>query len=125
MLFLGLFDITSNTRSSHNSSPAMIIVDDDNSKKQPPPATTPTADDGAGPSTLVAELPPFEAVAGDPALVHNFSDTDVFVPPGGEAPPPEFAPYEAEYFETSDGTVVSHDRHLNEDGAHTHPDSAV
>ncbi|OBZ79486.1 hypothetical protein A0H81_01073 [Grifola frondosa] len=33
----------------------------------------------------------------------------------GEQPPPQFTPYEAEYF-LSGGNIVSHDRHLNEDG---------
>lgn len=32
-------------------------------------------------------------------------------------PPPEFAPYEAEYFEVGYNDVVSHDPHLNSDGA--------
>lgn len=32
-------------------------------------------------------------------------------------PPPEFAPYEAEYFEKENGDVISHDSHLNSDGA--------
>lgn len=32
-------------------------------------------------------------------------------------PPPEFAPYQAEYFEQSNHDIVSHDPHLNSDGA--------
>ena len=39
----------------------------------------------------------------------------VYIPPGGEEPPPEFTPYEAEYF-ISNKEIVSHDPHLNEDG---------
>jgi hypothetical protein len=35
---------------------------------------------------------------------------------GGEEPPPEFAPYEAECFNTGSGNIVSHDPHLNTDG---------
>ncbi|PBK77326.1 hypothetical protein ARMSODRAFT_949234 [Armillaria solidipes] len=31
-------------------------------------------------------------------------------------PPPEFAPYHAEYFDTGNGNIVSHDPHLNTDG---------
>lgn len=31
-------------------------------------------------------------------------------------PPPEFTPYEAEWFEVGRGDVVSHDVHLNTDG---------
>ena len=30
--------------------------------------------------------------------------------------PPEFALYDADYFETSNGDIVSHDPHLNSDG---------
>ena len=40
---------------------------------------------------------------------------NVYIPPGGEEPPPEFTPYEAEFF-ISGREVVSHDTHLNEDG---------
>nr|GAT44169.1 predicted protein [Mycena chlorophos] len=41
---------------------------------------------------------------------------EVHVPDGGELPPPEFTPYQAESFQTSDGCTVSHDGHLNTDG---------
>ena len=41
------------------------------------------------------------------------------VAPGGEDPPP-FTPYEASYFTSGNGNVVSHDPHLNEDGASLH-----
>ncbi|KDQ63576.1 hypothetical protein JAAARDRAFT_29597 [Jaapia argillacea MUCL 33604] len=41
---------------------------------------------------------------------------DTYVPQGGEEQPPEFTPYEAEYDVHSNGHIVSHDRHLNEDG---------
>ena len=34
-------------------------------------------------------------------------------------PPPEFAPYNAEYFEVENGDILSHDSHLNTDGAYT------
>ena len=40
---------------------------------------------------------------------------NVYFPPGGEEPPPEFTPYEAEFF-ISGKEIVSHDPHLNEDG---------
>ncbi|KAH9486958.1 hypothetical protein JR316_0001024 [Psilocybe cubensis] len=36
--------------------------------------------------------------------------------PQSEPPPPPFAPYEPEFFVKSDGEVISHDHHLNEDG---------
>ncbi|KDQ63577.1 hypothetical protein JAAARDRAFT_29599 [Jaapia argillacea MUCL 33604] len=41
---------------------------------------------------------------------------DTYVPQGGEEPPPEFTPYEAEYDVHSNGHIVSYDHHLNEDG---------
>ncbi|KAI0348581.1 hypothetical protein BDW22DRAFT_1386075 [Trametopsis cervina] len=49
----------------------------------------------------------------------EIADSNYFVPPGGEdslPPPPDFAPYVAEYFEDGSGCVISHDPHLNEDG---------
>lgn len=46
----------------------------------------------------------------------NFREDSAFMPPGGEEPPPEFTPYEAEFFQGSYGEVISHDLHLNEDG---------
>ena len=70
----------------------------------------------AGPS----EVPPpsFEESVG-----HLLIDIDRFVEPfpqpfpeGGEEPP-EFTPYSAEHSVTKDGEIISHDRHLNEDGA--------
>lgn len=47
----------------------------------------------------------------------ELANTDQFVPQGGEEQPPEFEPYVAKYKITSSGCVVSHDPHLNEDGA--------
>jgi hypothetical protein len=41
--------------------------------------------------------------------------TDAF-PEGGEEPP-EFTPYQAEHWVSRSGEIISHDRHLNEDGA--------
>lgn len=46
----------------------------------------------------------------------HFLKEDPFVPPGGEEPPPEFTPYEAEHFTGSYGEIISHDPHLNQDG---------
>lgn len=81
----------------------------------------------AGPSTL----PSLEAVplllessgkgsedldAKDRSFPQVLEGIDFLVPEGGEEPPPEFTPYEAEYFATSNGDIVSHDKHLNEDG---------
>ncbi|KAJ3532523.1 hypothetical protein NM688_g7406 [Phlebia brevispora] len=92
----------------------MIIVND--SKKGPgvpDPSETPA---GPSSSTLSGPPPTFEESVGDTAI--NLSDlsSNVFIPPGGEEPPPAFTPYDAQYFENSDGTIVSHDPHLNEDG---------
>lgn len=58
--------------------------------------------------------PPFEQSAGDP-LVLQVSQHETYTAPGGEDPP-EFAPYDASYFISGTGDVISHDPHLNEDG---------
>ena len=52
-------------------------------------------------------LPPYDAT-----IVDYTSNN-----PAVEEPPPDFAPYEAEYTTDSNGNIVSHDKHLNEDGA--------
>jgi hypothetical protein len=62
---------------------------------------------------VLDEPPPAFEAGGDPIPL-NFADD--YSAPGGEPPPPEFSPYEAEYFRTSSGNIVSHDPHLNEDG---------
>lgn len=73
----------------------------------------------AGPST---EQPPpsFEDAARAPHVAIQLlePETETYAPQGGEEPPP-FTPYEAEY-STSGDTIISHDKHLNEDGAHNH-----
>ncbi|KAL1681616.1 hypothetical protein EV122DRAFT_260562 [Schizophyllum commune] len=51
-------------------------------------------------------LPPYDAT-----IVDYTSNN-----PAVEEPPPDFAPYEAEYTTDSNGNIVSHDKHLNEDG---------
>lgn len=58
--------------------------------------------------------PPFEQSARDPVVLH-FSEHETYTAPGGEDPP-EFAPYDASYFISETGNVISHDPHLNEDG---------
>lgn len=69
---------------------------------------------GQQPEASVSSLPPpFEASMSDPAL--HVSESEVLMPHGGEDPP-AFAPYEASYFTSSDGSLISHDPHLNEDG---------
>ena len=46
-------------------------------------------------------------------------DIDGFIEPFPEEgeEPPEFTPYNAEHSVARDGVVISHDHHLNEDGA--------
>ncbi len=66
----------------------------------------------AGPS----ELPPpsFNESGGD--AVVEFDGVAEAFPEGGEEPP-EFTPYEAEHWVSRGGEIISHDHHLNEDGA--------
>jgi hypothetical protein len=58
--------------------------------------------------------PSFEESTG-----HLLVDIDRFVQPYPEEgeEPPEFTPYNAEHSVSKDGEIISHDRHLNEDGA--------
>src|SRR6266702_4840351 len=66
----------------------------------------------AGPSE--APPPSFEESVG-----HLVIDIDGFpepFPEGGEEPP-EFTPYDAEHWVSKNGEIISHDPHLNEDGA--------
>ncbi|KAF7793351.1 hypothetical protein EIP86_004463 [Pleurotus ostreatoroseus] len=99
-----------------------MIVDADDTKKALDGSGVDSTEAQAGPSSSsnpppLQPPPSFEQSTSDAAL--RFPEGDVFVPPGGEpeGPPPAFAPYEASYFEKGDGTIVSHDPHLNEDGA--------
>ncbi|KAF9229254.1 hypothetical protein BS17DRAFT_771235 [Gyrodon lividus] len=59
-------------------------------------------------------LPAFQESSGDRILLH-FSQDETYAPPGGEEPP-AFTPYNASYFTSGVGDVISHDPHLNEDG---------
>ncbi|KAH9950374.1 hypothetical protein B0H21DRAFT_532423 [Amylocystis lapponica] len=97
----------------------MIIHDDDKKAAEAAAERDDSEEQLAGPST--APPPSFEESVADqlaePSVVGHFPDSDVYVPQGGEEPPPDFTPYRAEYFVTgSQGDIVSHDRHLNEDG---------
>ncbi|KAI0076075.1 hypothetical protein K474DRAFT_1698656 [Panus rudis PR-1116 ss-1] len=90
---------------------------------EPGPSSLPHIDGNPPPfasSSLSSSAPPpnFEQSAQDKAISFpELENTNYYVPQGGEVvPPPEFTPYEAEYFVESDGNVVSHDQHLNEDG---------
>lgn len=93
----------------------LVDIDDD------PATTTGMASPAAGPSNVVAATAASTTTLQGPGSSNlkggiDFADSNYFVPPGGEAPPPDFAPYAADYFETSDGSIVSHDPHLNQDG---------
>ncbi|PCH33679.1 hypothetical protein WOLCODRAFT_135258 [Wolfiporia cocos MD-104 SS10] len=72
----------------------------------------------AGPSAIPDAPPSFQDSIAAPAPNYNsvFAGDDIFIPYGGEEPPPEFTPYEAEYFVDGNGDIVSHDPHLNQDG---------
>lgn len=64
-------------------------------------------------------LPTFEEVehassSGEARPLIEFTET---IPGrGGEEPPPEFTPYEAEFTRDGNGDIISHDAHLNTDG---------
>jgi len=91
----------------------MIISD---IKKDPSGTSAPSLD---RPSTSTISPPSFEESTGihAPSYSSQFGSSDLFIPQGGEEPPPEFTPYEAEFFVSGDsGDIVSHDRHLNQDG---------
>ncbi|KIY64818.1 hypothetical protein CYLTODRAFT_445755 [Cylindrobasidium torrendii FP15055 ss-10] len=70
----------------------------------------------AGPSM---EPPPrFEDSASDAHIQLDFSedqDPALYEAPFSE-PPPDFAPYDAEFWDSGHGNIVSHDPHLNKDG---------
>jgi hypothetical protein len=68
----------------------------------------------AGPSAAGVPPPSFEESSGH-AVISFDSVFDTF-PAGGEEPP-EFTPYEAEHWVSRGGDIISHDPHLNEDGA--------
>lgn len=48
-------------------------------------------------------------------VVLDFSNAQRSLP-GGEESPPEFTPYNADFFVSKQGWIISHDPHLNEDG---------
>ena len=61
-----------------------------------------------GPSNVAAP-PTFEESADHVVL-------DLSPQPNTLDSPPEFAPYEADFFTLKNGWIVSHDPHLNQDG---------
>jgi hypothetical protein len=83
---------------------AMIVVDESKGLGTPFQAQF-------GPSNIAAP-PTFEESADHVVL-------DSSPPPnplGFDDSPPEFAPYEADFFTLKNGWIVSHDPHLNQDG---------
>lgn len=127
--------------------PLLVDVDDSGTSSSPGPssATTPISSHTltalspltAGPSkpgfaslssglgTPLEPPPSFAESAGDKALNAELAGTDgFFVPSGGEEPPPQFTPYDAEYSWGWNGEIVSHDKHLNEDGMYCIWDAA-
>ncbi len=73
-----------------------------------PPANSNEADSSKLP-------PPSSNESGGDAIVEFVEVADVS-PAGGEEPP-EFTPYEAEHWVSGSNKIISHDPHLNEDGA--------
>jgi hypothetical protein len=73
-----------------------------------------TANDSEA-STSGIPPPSFEESAGH-VVVDLDNIVDIF-PVGGEEPP-EFTPYNAEHWVSKNGDIISHDPHLNEDGAY-------
>lgn len=66
-------------------------------------------------SQLITESPPSPSVSvNSPLLTATGTNHDFQLTPTG--PPPGFAPYSAEFFETGYEDIVSHDPHLNTDG---------
>ncbi|KAG6336679.1 hypothetical protein ID866_2426 [Astraeus odoratus] len=84
----------------------MIITEPEQQPGPKQPEHQPEASTSSAP-------PPFEDSVLDPVV--QVSDSEVLIPYGGEEPP-SFAPYEASYFTSSNGSIISHDLHLNEDG---------
>ncbi|KAG0708832.1 hypothetical protein DFH29DRAFT_842510 [Suillus ampliporus] len=89
----------------------MLIIDVDPVKSK---QDTVFDDDPSRASSSVQQPPPtFEESAGDHVL--HFSQDDPFAPVGGDEPP-AFAPYDAHFFTSHSGNIISHDPHLNNDG---------
>jgi hypothetical protein len=87
-----------------------MTLKEDRPPEQPLSSTANSSE--AGPS----ELPPpsFHESGGDVVVV--FDEAPDAFPEGGEEPP-QFTPYEAEHWVSRSGEIISHDPHLNEDGA--------
>ena len=93
----------------------MTRKEEDSSPEEQQPLSSAANGSEAGPSELPP--PPFYESGGDVVLV--FDEVADAFPEGGEEPP-EFTPYMAEHWVSRSGEIISHDRHLNEDGALMH-----
>jgi hypothetical protein len=92
-------------------STTMVIVDDPPS---PPDFKSKNDLQLEHTSPPAEELPTFEE-----STNYLASDIDPPVPPNPyQDPPPDFSPYIASYATHSDGSIVSHDAHLNQDGTY-------
>jgi hypothetical protein len=89
----------------------MLLDTEQNKGKQYPVPDNTHATSSA--SALQQPPPTFEESAGDHVL--QFSQDETFTPVGGEEPPP-FVPYDAHFFTSHSGDIISHDPHLNDDG---------
>ena len=87
----------------------MTISFPDKGQVDQKPLSRSSAISEAGPSGVPP--PSFEESVG-----HAVVDFAEPFPEGGDDPP-EFTPYNAEHWVSKDGAVISHDHHLNEDGA--------
>lgn len=67
-----------------------------------------TPPDPSGTNNALEELPPSFEQATEDRLLPG---------PPPQDPPPAFSTYAASFFTAKDGAIVSHDPHLNEDGA--------
>jgi len=84
-----------------------MIVDNLPTKKQPEAQRTSPEPNG---TAALEELPPSFEQATEDRLLPN---------PPQQDPPPAFSTYTASCFTAGNGAIVSHDPHLNEDGAYS------
>lgn len=93
---------------------AILSPDKGQASQQPLSRSGDTSE--AGPSGVPP--PSFEESVGQ-GVGHLIVDVDRFPEPpseGGDRPP-DFTPYIAEHWVSKNGEIISHDHHLNEDGA--------
>lgn len=95
----------------------MIIADDSRDKKASDVEEQPLLEQGSSSRMQLPPPPTFEEAVIQRTSIVDDLNANIYAPPGGEEAPPAFEPYHAEYFEADDGTIVSHDPHLNQDGA--------